>query len=121
MSFILKNPVSGTEIILKPSYDYQNTGKQKNNYLRTVNMALFNTQEYTFKKYTLPLNHVSSSDVGTLKQWFTDKNNLKYTQDSSITAVDSGVDVRLKEFNLNSFAVPYSREYKVGDIVLEEF
>lgn len=121
MSFILKAPASGTEIILEPDYSYIAGGKRDIANSRSISGALFSTPFYVKKTFSVKLFDVTSSDNNQLQQWFIDRENLVYTENNSITPVDNGYNVKLIKYDLNSFPKPYSRVYIKGSIQLEEY
>lgn len=118
----LKDILTGTTIFLDTDYDYQTTGNQKNKYLRSLlSGQSFSIQEYNFRRFEVPLLNVSSSSHSQLQTWFDSRVHLKYTENRSLTPVESGFDVKITDFTITRFAKPHVHLEYEGDITLEEF
>lgn len=110
----------GSYINLFLTYDYNFTRTIDRVDMRTQGGALYTyLGSQRFRKFTLPLTWVNSSDRALVNSWWESGANLRFIEDSTYTGSYYDVRITGNEEPFTKYKEPYFQVYFDGQIVLE--
>lgn len=115
----IKNPNTGDVISFFTDYNYISNGIVTKKTFRSVTGNLHTQQHNNFKRFEIPLVIINSMDYNNLKTWFSERVTVFFTENHSITPVDSGTPVRIIDVDVSKFVLPHSQKLRMGEVIME--
>lgn len=124
MQFLISAVGTGdiVDVTSYTNYGYTNQLKHTSVENRSRSGKLYTYKFSSYRRFRIPLTAVDSAKASTLNSWWSEQLNVNFTENSSVTHVNSGFTCKIvnKDRPLKSYHEPHFREgFFNGSLILE--